>query len=330
MKELSNQSEYLQTNAALHAFEWVLAKKLSAPIAHSYMQTLIIELGGANQPYETLLATGNMLHEWVGSDVYGPLIAGYCQWVFHQCANLDHSGLVHMALRDGAPMLAAAQVLWKKTSIIPHGIYVNRPILGIEDEISNDAISSDPHVLDYLSQHGIHPNGKLVLCDSGAWGTVVKEMKTKLLPSTQFYPLFWYSHNPHIPGYLNGLLQEMGESDSIGETINDSLECVFPQCWERPIETFEQPSGQIDVVLHANTPLAIAWGESALNGVAKVAQHYKHGISHEKEIETLHNIIFASLHAKQWSVWTGVLPDHTPTWSHGTQFLSQWPADLLP
>lgn len=191
--EQQNHLEYNQTHTALQAFEGVLVKELSAPIAHSYMQTLMKELGGSDQSYETLLVTGNMLHERVGSEVYGSLIAGYCQWVSHQCASLDHTGLVHMALRDGAPMLSSASVLWKGTDLIPHGIYVNRPILGIEDEISDDAIGPDPHVLDYLSQHGIHPNGKLVLCDSGAWGTVVKEMKTKLLPSTKFYPLF-YAH----------------------------------------------------------------------------------------------------------------------------------------
>ncbi|KKR79702.1 MAG: hypothetical protein UU25_C0009G0009 [Microgenomates group bacterium GW2011_GWB1_40_9] len=328
--EQCHHHEYDQTHAALQAFEGVLAKELSVPIAHSYMQTLIHELGGANQPYEMLLAYGNVLHEQIGLEIYGPLLVGYCQWVEQMCEQIGHTGLVHMALRDGAPMLSAATVLWKDTDIVPHGVYVNRPILGIEDEISADVEGADAYVLHYLAQQGIHPNGKLVLCDSGAWGTVVKEMKQKLLPDTQFYPLFWYSHNPYIPGYLNSLLQELGHPDSVGEIVNDSLECVFPQCWERPTHTTILPSGHINVVLTPNVPLAVAWGESALNGVVKAATNYKQGISHEEELDALHAIVISSKYAQESGTWTGVLPDHTPTWSRGQEFLSAWPKDLLP
>lgn len=325
-----HQPEHIQIHAAVFALEQVFAKELSPSFAHEYMQTVTHQLGGSEQSYDVLVEKGNMLHEYVGHALYGPLIVGYCQWVNEQCQNIGYTGTVHMALRDAAPFMVAADILWKDTSLTPHGIYVNRPILGIEDEIAKDTAGFDTHIFQYLAQHGIQPDGKLVLCDSGAWGTVVKEMKQKLLPSTKFYPLFWFSHNPHIPGYLNGLLAELGKEETIGEIINDSIECTFPQCVQRPTKTVQSPTGTIDVVVKPSTDLAISWGTSALQGVALAAQEHGQGISHKEELAALANIIALSDVAAQTKTWTGVLPTHTPTWSHGEQFLSAWPADLLP
>ncbi len=319
-----------ETQAEVGALERVFAKELSSSLAHAYMQTVTQQLGGLEQSYAAFVEKGNRLHEYVGHTIYGPLIVGYCQWVRAYCQDIGYTGTVHMALRDAAPLLVAADILWKNTELTPHGIYVNRPILGIEDEIAKDTTGFDAHIFHYLAQHGIQPDGKLVLCDSGAWGTVVKEMKQKLLPTTQFFPLFWFSHNPHIPGYLNTLLSELGKEEVVGEIINDSIECTFPQCVERPTKTTPSASGSIDVVLTPSTHLAKSWGASALVGVAHAAEEFPQGISHDAELAALTHIIALSEHAAKTKTWTGVLPTHTPTWSHGEQFLSEWPADLLP
>ncbi len=330
MNQEYHQPEHRETHAALFSLEHVFAKELSPLFAHEYMHTLTQQLGGAEQPYDVLVEKGNILHEFVGHTLYGPLIVGYCQWVKTQCQEIGYTGMVHMALRDAAPFLVAADILWQNTPLTPHGIYVNRPILGIEDEIAKDASGFDTHIFQYLAQHGIQPDGTLVLCDSGAWGTVIKEMKQKLLPTTQLYPLFWFSHNPYIPGYLNGLLSELGKEETIGEIINDSIECTFPQGVERPTKTVQSSTGSIDVLLTPSTSLAQSWGLSALNGVIHAAQELAQGIPHTAELDALAHLIELSDLAAQTKTWTGVLPTHTPTWSHGKQFLSAWPADLLP
>jgi hypothetical protein len=314
---------------AINKLEGVFAKELTPGMAHTYVESLINKLGGLNQEFGQLVESGKKLHSEIGHDIYGPLVVGYIQWLTHAIESLGHSGNVYFALRDSAPLEAAAKVLWKNTNLHPIGIYANRPILGIEDEIAQDKGDSSSLALSYLKSKGIHEDGQIILSDTGAWGTVIKEIKTKILPNTKLYPFFWYSHNPNIPGYINSLIKISGISDKIGEILNDSMECMFPQQWLRP-DKLTQLNGEPDVILTPADYLSVTWGKTALQGISQSAAENIRGISVSDQIYEIEKLAVLSVKAKLTGSWTGVLPENTPTWSHGEEFLASWPIDLLP
>jgi hypothetical protein len=277
---------------------------------------------------EKVITKGEEWHFRVGKELYGPLVAGYCQWLESNCGKLGYSGPVYFALRDAAPLQEAAGVMWQGKMIYPVGIYVNRPLLGIEDEIAPEAANVDGHMQKYLTAYGLMAKPEAVWADTGAWGTVIKVLKQKILVDTDLYPFFWFSHNPRIPGYINHLLTHIGMDPNLGEVLNDSLECVFPQIYKRPLELVSGNVGW-EVKLEKSNLLAVAWGQAALAGVRSAAVEYAGGISQEQQLKALSKLITAHQEAKEGKC-TGVLPDNTPTWSKGQDFLTDWPENLLP
>ena len=200
-------------------FTQIFAKELTPQLADTYVASLIEKLGDPNQGLEEIVHKGELLHQHVGENIYGPLIAGYIQWVEDKCGEAGHTGPVFFALRDAAPLETAAKVLWNGKAIYPVGVYANRPMLMIEDEIAPEWASANGKVVQYLGMLGLAGMEKVVWSDTGAWGTVVKALKVGLLNNADFLPLFWYSHNPHISGYINSLLPECGIDEKFGEVL---------------------------------------------------------------------------------------------------------------
>jgi len=312
-------------------FTQIFAKELTPQLADTYVASLIEKLGDPNQGLEEIVHKGELLHQHVGENIYGPLIAGYIQWVEDKCGEAGHTGPVFFALRDAAPLETAAKVLWNGKAIYPVGVYANRPMLMIEDEIAPEWASANGKVVQYLGMLGLAGMEKVVWSDTGAWGTVVKALKVGLLNNADFLPLFWYSHNPHISGYINSLLPECGIDEKFGEVLNDSLECVFPQPFVRPLDVVQGPAGW-QVKLELSCYLSEQWGKAALVGVNNAAHKIlvEGGVSHETQIKSLQNLYHLHEIAKKTGKWTGVLPVNTPTWSNGEEFLNSWPHDLLP
>ena len=318
-----------ETQKHLGEFKSIFAKELTPELAGSYVASLVEALGGQDQPLETLVQKGVALHEYVGETLYGPLIVGYVNWVEAMCGNMDHTGPVFFALRDAAPLQVAAKVLWQGKDIYPVDVYANRPMLNIEDEIDPQWAKANSNVVKYLGMLGLAQMKNVVWADTGAWGTVVKALKVGILHHADFYPLFLYSHNPYIPGYLNGLLAKCGIEDSFGEVLNDSVECVFPQPHIRPLDVV-QANGSWQVQLETSGYLSQKWGQAALSGVQKAAVRVLSGQPIEDEQSALLQLKALSSKAKSTGQWTGVLPTNTPTWSKGQEFLDDWPEDLLP
>ena len=208
-------------------------------------------------------------------------------------------------------------------------VYANRPMLNIEDEIDPQWASANGNVVKYLSMLGLAQMKKIVWADTGAWGTVVKALKVGILNNADFHPLFLYSHNPHIPSYLNSLLAECGIEDKFGEVLNDSIECVFPQPHIRPLDVV-YVNGSWQVQLETSCYLSEQWGYAALSGVQKAAEAALCGQMLKDEQTTLIQLKDLSLKAKNTGQWTGVLSTNTPTWSNGEEFLANWPKNLLP
>jgi len=332
MKEIQEAHTDVGKNSSeigkLHS---IFSKELTPELSEQYLTSLTEKLGGVEQSWETFVGKGEALHQYIGENIYGPLVVGYCNWVKHQCDDIGHTdGNVYFALRDAAPLLAAADILWQGNGLKPVGIFANRPILGIEDEFTPDAESENYQMgLKYLEKHGVHKNGDIIWVDSGAWGTVVKLMKETVLKDTNLYPFFWYSHNPHIPGYLNELQTQTGIPEKTLEILNDSLECMFPQPWQRPTTVMDNGNGP-EVILKPSTILSIQWGNAAIDGVTKAAHRLNGSVTQDSEIMHLKLLAELSEQSQKTGEWTGVLPVNTPTWSKGSEFLASWPAELLP
>jgi len=306
----------------IEKFEKVLANELTPGLAGLYVQGLVNTLGK-----ERMIEKGEEWHFEIGKNLYGPLAVGFCQWVEEYCQGIRHGGAVHFALRDAAPLQESANVQWDGKMIYPVGIYVNRPLLGIEDEIAPQEASVDGNMRVYLGALGLLSSSNVVWADTGAWGTVIKVLKQGLLKDVNLHPLFWFSHNPGIPGYINHLLKEAALNPCLGEVINDSLECVFPQQYQRPLEVVQDKVGW-RVNLEHNNPIAVTWGRAALAGVKAAARELS-GITRAQEIVAINKLAEAHEGAKTGGC-TGVLPQNTPTWSKGEQFLAEWPKGLLP
>lgn len=317
-----------EINLEIGEYQAVLSKELTPELATLYVGSLLNILPTEAFGQE-LVKAGQEWHYKVGKELYGPLINGYCKWLENKCKELGHTGGVYFALRDAAPLMESAKVLWQQSDIYPVGIYANRPLLGVEDEISPEISNVDGNMQKYLKSKDLTSNETVVWSDTGAWGTTIKVLKQGVLNNHKMYPFFWYSHNPNIPGYLNELLEEIGAEASVGEVLNDSLECVFPQQHLRPIELI-QTGKEWDVKLEKSGELSATWGQAALLGVKDSAIDLMIGKEPFQEIQALKKLIEAHQKAKKGGVVTGVLPNNTPTWSKGDEFLSSWPAGLLP
>ncbi len=325
--------EVYSVQSQLDLLEAQFAKELTPELAHGYIASLVECLGGPHQSLSTFTEKGRRLHHFIGKELYGPLLIGYVQWIESFAALYDYRGNVYFALRDASPLLAAAEVRWGpefwwgSRIWTPVPVYANRPLLGIEDEIAPECSIADGQVRTYLENKGMVGKGKMIVwADTGAWGTVVKALKQTVCKDNYLWPLFWYSHNPHIPGYLNQRLQQMGVSEKYGEILNDSLECVFPQVYLRPLAVNADHS---DVVLIPGPYLSQQWGAAALSGVTQAALIHKH-LTVVVQLQALEKLIELSAKAKETGTWTGVLSTNTPTWSHGDDFLANWPEGLLP
>lgn len=326
-----NEHDTHRIDSAMAEMESMFARELTPDLANRYITSLHKKIGTAGS-YTEFVEKGTELHKTLGREIYGPIIIGFIQWAeqrIHDQGVLH--GPVHFALRDSWPFYTAAHVLWDGSgSYHALGTYINRPLLGIEDEIAPEHAKVNGYLQEYLESGGFIDHGHpITLIDSGAWGTVVRSIKEQFLPNTPFYPLFWYSHNPSIPGFINEVLSDTSLPEEFGEVINDSLECVFPQAYKRPVR-FDGTNANRFLTLEQSDALSVAWGQAALQGVAEAAHHYKTGISKTDVEHAIRRLYDLHLKAKQTNEWTGVLPTHTPTWTKGDEFLAAWPKNLLP
>ncbi|MCX6712969.1 MAG: hypothetical protein NTY66_02040 [Candidatus Vogelbacteria bacterium] len=178
---------------------------------------------------------------------WSPLMSGWANWV-----RQNAEGPIAIILRDAKPLAALKRTAsWEK-------LYLNRVICGIPDELSGDSSNQqDPLLKRYLSQNGCSKYFTFV--DSGCYGSVVLELH-KL--GVKFKPLFFFSKNPNIRGFLNELEVPLTH----GVILNDSLECGFPHIYQRPTE-FRKKDEKVAVRLVCADRLSVVFGTAAMRGV---------------------------------------------------------------
>lgn len=276
------------------AYRHTLSMELGRELAQEFVDSLFMKSRGC-------IHGATRLFYDLGT-LWAPIMAAWSQWV------QDHAqGTIAIILRDAKPLteLAITQH-WKQ-------LYLNRRICGVADELSNSC-QSDHHPLlkCYLKQSGCSEYFTFV--DSGCYGTVVLELHTL---GMNFQPLFFFSKNPAIRGFLN----ECGLSMTEGEILNDSLECAFPHVYERPIE-FVTLNGIVQVALHESDPLSILFGTAAMLGVRSI-RHERNGSLH-----TAAESLLQSSEKAREGEFTGVLGHTSPEWSKKSEFLTNWPQHL--
>jgi len=218
-----------------------------------------------------------------------------------------------LVLRDAKPLtIVSSKEEWPR-------VWLNRLIFGIMDELSEASPDSlHPLAKMYLEQEELCRDFTFV--DSGCWGTIVQALHHSRI-GLRFQPLFFFSHNPHISGFLN----ELGFSEKEGEILNDSLECCFPNIVARPSEFIKKSDGQVVPYLKPLDGVSIILGNAVFKGLRNRKKSDEPILSAKESIARL---LEASCLARTTGLFTGILPDSSPTWSSGKEFLAGWPKDL--
>lgn len=281
-------------------------------IWHKYRRTLEKELGGelADEFVGSLHAQAHGCVEVATQFFYdlgtrwAPLMYAWNEWVEHNA-----SGTIAVVLRDAKPLVAIPSPSannWQP-------LYLNRLLCGVADELSGDERNGQhPLLKRYLTQCGC--SEKFTFVDSGCYGTIV--LKLHNLGIT-FKPLFLFSKNPSIRGFIN----ECGISMEEGTILNDSFECGFPHMFARPSELIEK-NGKVEAVLCSSDALSVRFGKAAMRSIRNA--RVRPNISGLEAAQTLLLLSQKARHAQ----FTGVLGHSSPEWSKKKEFLSIWPKHL--
>lgn len=271
-----------------------LTKELGEDTAEDFIKSL------HNQSNGSIKKASKFFYELGRS--WAPIIHLWSIWIKEKAEGKS----IALILRDAKPLTVIKSTEdWK-------GLYLNRQNCGIYDELSGDNNETHPLLKEYLQQNSCSEYFTFV--DSGCYGTVVLELY-KL--GINFKPLFFFSKNPNIPGFLN----EIGITEKEGEILNDSLECAFPNIYQRP-DKFYKRNGNINVFLKKSDELSFLFGKEALMGVKDFNFSNKSIASIEAQ-----KLLKLSEQARE-GVFTGILSKSSQEWSKKKEFLENWPKDL--
>lgn len=271
-----------------------LTKELGEDVARDFVKSLYIQSDGS------IKIASQFFYE-LGKK-WAPIMHLWLDWIKKKSV----TETIALILRDAKPLeVIDSTKEWKR-------LYLNRQNCGIPDELSGDY--NRPHSLlqKYLLQNSCSEYFTFV--DSGCYGTIVLELHQL---GIRFQPLFFFSKNPYIPGFLN----DIGLTEKEGEVLNDSLECAFPNIYERP-GAFIEVDGKIKVDLKKSDHLSVLFGKSALDGVMNFNTHNQHDGLWEAQ-----KLMMLSDQARKGD-FTGILGQSSPEWSKKKEFLKNWPKDL--
>ncbi|KND51982.1 MAG: hypothetical protein ABA06_01830 [Parcubacteria bacterium C7867-001] len=281
-------------NKAWEEYRQTLTQELGDELAHEFADSLYRQSRG--NPARATRFFYELGMQWA------PLMQHWGSWI-EQNAN----GTVALIMRDAKPLGVLPRAKhWKH-------LYLNRLVCGISDELSGDSTAQKHPLLErYLKQQGCAEEFTFV--DSGCYGTIVLELHRI---GVKFKPLFFFSKNPSIPGFLN----ELGVSLKDGELLNDSLECGFPHLHARPL-TLAKRFGKVQAVLQNSDALSVRFGKAAMRGVQEARD--ARTVSPEQAAESLLRLSERA----RCGAFTGILGHTSPEWTKKSEFLESWPKEL--
>lgn len=269
--------------------------------------------------------------------LWAPLILGWYNWLIKQ--NVVNPKIM---MRDGKILTFNKD--FKK-------LYLNRKNMGIEDEFDSTikkAKIENSLIVKYLKQEDVYDK-YFTFIDSGCWGSIVFDLNTKQqFSKMNFKPLFFYSHNPNIKGFLNDLMEKnIIRDEKFCELLNDSLESAFLN-YEKRTEKFEEKNNKIFPIIEEENCFIAKLGKKALESlfveIAEILKlepknkeiMLKEGLSTEELSKYLlkidiYKIIkdgIKKLKDAQEKAYkgefTGILPINSPTSKSGPMLLTKW------
>lgn len=218
-----------------------------------------------------------------------------------------------LIMRDAKPLTVISESKeWEQ-------VWLNRENCGIDDELSNSTSKTSCLLEEYLEQNNLLHCFTFV--DTGCWGSIVKDLHTKL--NLKFQPLFFYSHNPNIQGFLN----ELSVDEKKAEALNDSLECCFINIVQRSDGFYKDNNGKIKPIIKPMDNFSITLGKAVMQGIKEGELYYNKNNNLPSLEENIDILVGKSEKAKSGE-FTGILPYNSPTWSKGNEFINSWPTDL--
>ena len=306
----------------------------SKGLAHKYSTSLFNKLNArGTSSIKELRELGSEEYFQIGRRVLGPLAVSFVHTA------LKHSdGIVIFPARDATPLYCIAKTL---TQLNPTSYQVpsknilnpvfNRKLWGVEDEqdLENNVLPlTHPLVQRLLSQLGFGTPLAKNFIEIGCWGTMVDQLK-RTMPNEHYSVRFLFSH---MPDKIYGFINSHGRNipNSLLETFADTWE-AFPKFYKRPTVLLEQDENivaSLDGKL-VHSPFLQVWTNAALRGVIAAAEDF---INSGEQINVYDELIkLGDLSEKARSgTFTGVLPEHTETWSEGPQWIANWPWGKIP
>ncbi|HSX36333.1 MAG TPA: hypothetical protein VLH84_05370 [Patescibacteria group bacterium] len=324
----------LQTDFALDmakAAPDLNSKDLAARFAQSLFDKLTQD--GANDT-ESLITKGAQAFYAVGREAIGPLAVSFVDAVLQDCPG----GTVIFPARDATPFYHIAQKLitlggqkYPVQADDLHNPVFNRQLWGVDDEQDEAGSTSeiqDPLVQRLLVELGFTSSRPISFVEVGAWGTMVDSLKSAMQAGTMaeqpFSVYFLYSHMPdNIYGFLNAHCPNSTNGEL--ETIADSFEAL-PKTFMRPTKLRVTNAGHIEPDLTGKiipSPFLQPWSDAIRAGFVDAANDYVLGgqlMDVPAEIVRLGNLSVLAASGD----FTGILPDHTETWSGGEAWKQNW------
>lgn len=281
-----------------------------------------------------LILAGSLEQYNVGRFVLGPLAVDFVDTVMRNTT----SGSLVFPARDATPFFYTAKALKKLnpdrycvSEDDMHNPVFNRKLWGVEDELDpvNKVLTVvHPMVQRLLSQIGFAKDRNVTFVETGCWGTMADGLRRDL-PDAQFSLHFLFSHMPdRISGFTNEFDNDLEKG--VLETIADTWE-AFPKPFRRPTKLVEH-NGMVKASLEGfdiNSQLLPIWTVAALQGVVDAALDFVSSGNRVNTAEEIKRLARLSAIART-GVFTGVLPEHTQTWSGGQDWKDDWRWGKIP
>lgn len=303
-------------------------------LAERYAEGLFNKLEAGNpSSLEELVDMGSMEFYHVGRHILGPLALRFVDTVLK-----ESEGVVVFPARDATPFFYAAKTL---KALNPQGYPVesenilnpvfNRKLWGVEDEQDpeNEVLSiSHPLVQKLLFQLGFGKNVQKSFIEVGCWGSMVDQLK-KQLSEEDFSVYFLYTHLPdYIYGFIN--IHAGNLPEAVLEIIADTWE-AFPKFFKRPTKLIEE-NGVVKASLEGKvigSPFLSSWTTAALQGIVDAAKDF---VMNDNRVDPHAEIVrlWQLSQKAQNGEFTGILPDHTETWTKGEAWKKNWKWGKIP
>ncbi len=287
---------------------------------------------------DAIVEGGEELYFTAGRDVLGPLVT---RFVEHILTDAPRGATIAFLARDAELYFEAAKILAERPDILDRDLklrYVtlNRQHFKIQDEnLNREQPTESDHEQErlrelYMKQQMFdNPNG-VVIVDTGCWGTMIEKLWNAMaekgrdvLNLTHVY--FMYSYNPAIYGYVNHIAQknEQRYLASQGVFIGDTFECL-PKPEESSTGFSMGDDGVVEPVRRPITSHYLSsWNEAVLRGIRASSRRLVASPSNFPTAEEALKLIEQNRVAAG-EEFTGVLPQATPKWTKGDEYLRNW------